>query len=226
MQLVTYNICSCIGADRRFNPARTASVLRSLEADVLALQEVEHRTVEGRDLLDYLAHQTGLTAIPGPIFLRKSMHYGNALLTRVQPLKIRRHDLSVPRYEPRGAIDVELKWQGQRIRVVATHLGLRARERRLQIQKLLSLGLTPEKGRTVLMGDFNEWHPWSPTLRWLRSEFGRFLAPSSFPARYPVLALDRIWLHGYQRLLALETEASSLARVASDHLPLKALVEW
>lgn len=226
MRLVTYNISSCRGTDRRFNPARTASVLRSLKADVLALQEVEHRSVNGQDLLDYLAYQTGLVAIPGPIFLRRSLHYGNALLTRAKVLQIRRHDLSVLRREPRGAIDVDLKWRGQKIRVVATHLGLRSRERRFQIQQLLNLGLTPDGGRTVLMGDFNEWWPWSQTLRWLRREFGRCLSPFSFPACYPIFALDRIWLHGHRRLLTLGVEASSLARVASDHLPLKAVVEW
>ncbi|QBQ56637.1 endonuclease [Nitrosococcus wardiae] len=226
MRLATYNISSCIGADRRFNPARTASVLRSLDADVIALQEVEHQSVNGQDLLDYLAGETGLVAIPGPIFLRKTFHYGNALLTRAKLLQVQRYDLSASWREPRGAIDVDLKWRGQKIRVVATHLGLTIRERKLQIQQLLSLGLTPDEGRTVLMGDFNEWWPWSRALRWLCSAFGQFPAPASFPARYPLLALDRIWLHGHRRLLALEVEASSLTRVASDHLPVKAVVEW
>ncbi|ADJ27899.1 endonuclease/exonuclease/phosphatase family protein [Nitrosococcus watsonii] len=226
MRFATYNISSCIGTDRRFDPARTASVIRSLKADVLALQEVEHRSIKGQDLLDYLAHQTGLRAIPGPIFLRRSLRYGNALLTRTEWLKVQRHELSVPRREPRGAIDVNLKWQGQKIRVVATHLGLSARERSFQVQQLLNLGLTPDGERTVLMGDFNEWWPWSRSLHRLRGEFGCFSNLPSFPGCYPILALDRIWLHGYQRLLALEVETSSLARVASDHLPLKAVVEW
>jgi endonuclease/exonuclease/phosphatase family metal-dependent hydrolase len=66
LTLVTYNIHACIGTDGRFEPARIASVLREMDADVVALQEVDHRHIDGYDLLDYLAAKTGLTAIAGP----------------------------------------------------------------------------------------------------------------------------------------------------------------
>lgn len=226
MRLVTYNIRACIGADHRFDPARIVSILHSLDADVLALQEVEHRPVNDQDLLDYFASQTGLKAIPGPVFLRKAFYYGNALLTRAELLHVRHHDLSVLGREPRGAIDADLSWQGQKIRVVATHLGLNARERRRQIRQLLNLGLTAKGERTILMGDFNEWWPWSRALRSLRNEFGHFPAPTSFSTCYPYLALDRIWLHGHQYLSAWGVEISPLTRIASDHLPLKVAVKW
>lgn len=226
MRVVTYNIHGCIGADRRFDPARTASILCSLNADVLALQEVEHRSVNDQDLLGYFAGQTGLEAIPGPVFLRNEFHYGNALLTRASLLHVRHRDLSVLKREPRGAIDASLSWQGQKIRVIVTHLGLSAQERRWQIQQLLDLGLTAKGDRTILLGDFNEWWPWSRVLRGLRREFGHFPASASFPAYYPCLSLDRIWLYGHQRATAWGVEASPLTRIASDHLPLKAVVEW
>ena len=60
MRLATYNIHACIGADGRFDPGRIARVLRQLDADVLALQEVENHPLGDGELLDYLATETGL----------------------------------------------------------------------------------------------------------------------------------------------------------------------
>ena len=82
----TYNIHAGIGADGHFAPQRIVKVLQEIDADVVALQEVEHHTVDGYDLLDYLAVTTGMTAIAGPTLLRESRHFGNALLTRLAVL--------------------------------------------------------------------------------------------------------------------------------------------
>jgi endonuclease/exonuclease/phosphatase family metal-dependent hydrolase len=112
MKLATYNIHACIGADDRFDPDRTAGVMPQLEADVLALQEVEHHQVEGIDLLEYLATVTGMKPITGPTLLRETRDYGNALLTRLPVLTLNRVDLSLPPHEPRGALDVMLDWHG------------------------------------------------------------------------------------------------------------------
>ena len=109
LTVATYNIHACVGTDGRFDPARTLGVLQELDVDVVALQEVEHHDVEGYDLFDYLAVKTGFTPIAGPNLIRKSRHYGNAILTRLPILTSNPVDLSLPGCEPRGAIDVTRK---------------------------------------------------------------------------------------------------------------------
>jgi endonuclease/exonuclease/phosphatase family metal-dependent hydrolase len=81
---------------------------------------------------------------------------------------------------------------------------------------------------TLLMGDFNEWRPDRPDspLAELEPLFGPFgLSHPSFPSRRPIFALDRIlgWPHGTIHELAVHH--TPLSRVASDHLPVKALID-
>jgi endonuclease/exonuclease/phosphatase family metal-dependent hydrolase len=135
-------------------------------------------------------------------------------------------DLSWRRREPRGAISADLDFgEGRMLKVVATHLGLRPAERREQVERLLELFTWHEQERAVLMGDVNEWFLWGRPLKHLHRYFDRTRAVATFPARRPVLALDRLWTHPGSILRGLEAHATPLARVASDHLPLVASIE-
>ena len=223
--VVTYNIHACVGGDGRFDPERTVEVLKEIDADVVALQEVEHHPVGDSDLLDYMASAVGLSAIAGPTLLRETRGYGNALLTRLPVLAVDRVDLSLPRREPRGALDVTVDWSGQAMRVVATHLGLRPGERRAQIRRLLDLFESGFAGPGVLLGDLNEWLLWGRPLSWLDRHFASSGHPRTYPARFPLFALDRIWVSPDTLLLSVKTHRSPLARMASDHLPLKAMLK-
>ena len=222
MRLATYNIHACIGADGRFDPGRIVRILRQMKADVVALQEVENYPVGKTGLLDYLAAETGMAAFSGPTLLRETRHYGNALLTRLPILSLKRVDLSLQRREPRGAIDALLDWNGQRLQVVATHLGLRPGERRQQVRRLLALYESRPAEICVLLGDLNEWLLWGRPLRWLRRHFAASPQPRTYPARFPLFALDRIWVHPRSALSELAVHNNPLARFASDHLPLVA----
>jgi endonuclease/exonuclease/phosphatase family metal-dependent hydrolase len=124
----------------------------------------------------------------------------------------------------RGAVDADIYCHGTLLRVVATHLGLRAAERRAQISTLLQAFDTAEMP-VILMGDVNEWFVWGRTLRQLVSHFDSVPAPATFPARWPLLALDRIWIRPRHRLVHVQVHASRMARRASDHLPLIAHID-
>ena len=222
LTLATYNIHGCIGRDGIFDPDRILRVLHELEADVIALQEVDSREHRGLQVLQCLAAETGMTPIAGPTLLRHARDYGNAVMTRLKIREIRKLDLSLPLHEPRGALDIDLVCDGVNLQVVATHLGLNPAERRVQMQRLLECFSTKH---CVLMGDLNEWFLWGRPLRWLKGIFGRTLEIPTFPAFFPVFALDRIWVRPMSALIRLEVHHTGLARKASDHLPLKATIE-
>lgn len=226
IRLATYNIHRCIGRDGHCDPERILGVLRELQADVLALQEVESWHYKGVALLEYLSRETGMTAVAGPTLLRGTSAYGNAILSRMPVRDVRRLDLSFPGREPRGALDVDLRCNGTGLQLVATHLGLNPAERRGQVQQLLELFRTNGSHPAVLIGDLNEWFLWGRPLHWLQALFGKTPAPATFPAKCPVFALDRIWVRPQGSLIRVEVHDTPLARRASDHLPLKATVAW
>ena len=244
LTLATYNVHGCVGADGRHDPGRVAAVLAELDADVVALQELAWQPDAALNLLHDLARRLGCHSIAGPTLLRRAGHYGNALLTRWPADAVTRIDLSLAGREPRGALDVRLHAPATDLRVVATHLGLSPRERRLQTKAQVAAlgppldtaaafdvtagpgaGPHPRTPVTVLLGDLNEWFLWGRPLRRLHRHFGATPAPATFPARWPVLALDRIWVEPRARLLQLRRHRTALARQASDHLPLVAQIQ-
>ncbi len=223
----SYNIHRCIGLDGRHDPERVACVIDELDTDVIGLQEVESRLGGTPDThqLNFLAQETGFIAVAGTTILRPDSHYGNALLTRHNVREVRSHDLSVPGREPRGILDVDLDVHGHPLRVLVTHLGLGARERRRQTSMLLKLVAAHGDEPVVVLSDFNEWFPWTRPLRWMHARLGKPPAPNTFPAAWPVIALDRIWASPRANLLNVRCHMSPRARLASDHLPLHAVLD-
>lgn len=225
----SYNIHSCVGwLDRRHAPSRIAAVLQELDCDFYALQEVDNEEGDGEDSmqLEYLSRVLGMAAVPGLRIVRHSGQFGNALLTRLPILSVHRHDLSYSRFEPRGALDVQLDLGHHKLRVIATHLGLSRSERRLQWRHLLqAVATAPAELPTIVLGDMNEWLPSSATLRDAHRILGEPLAPAAFPSFAPFLSLTRIWVRPVGAMTSIEVHRTPLSRRASDHLPVKAVVD-
>ena len=227
LMVASYNIHRGVGLDGRLDIWRIGRVIEQLRADIIGLQEVECQRNDGKNChqLEQLADATGLTAVAGPTIQSHDGHCGNALLTAWPVLTVRRFDLSVHGREPRGALDVDLDIRGKTARVIVTHLGLRGAERRHQAKRLIT-AISEERAEFVIvLSDANEWLPAGRPLRRLHATLGKTRAPRTFPSVLPLLALDRIWVRPQEALLDIRIHKTTPSRIASDHLPLKALID-
>jgi endonuclease/exonuclease/phosphatase family metal-dependent hydrolase len=228
LRVASYNIHSGIGLDRRCSAGRIVSVLKELDCDLYALQEVDNQPGDHEESLqlERFARDLRMEAVPGLRIVRRTGEYGNAILTRLPILNVRRHDLSHSWFEPRGALDVQVEVAGQPLRVIATHLGLSRNERRIQWRALMShLAESPPHTPTILLGDMNEWYRPAATLKEAHRTFGEPPAPVGFPSFAPCLALTRIWVKPRVALQSVTVHRSETSRRASDHLPVRATID-
>jgi len=230
----SYNVHKGVGTDMRRDPARIVEVIREIGGDIVALQEVDRRFGDRKGVLDleYLAQTTGLAPVLLEGRLGRLSHgwHGNLLLFRdAEVLEARA--ITLPGLEPRGAIVADLMVAGKPLRVIAAHLGLLHQSRLLQARRLVEEVEGADGRPTLVMGDLNEWRLGTscslmPLRRGLRAVKRSSLTVPSFPARMPVLPLDRIITCNRAELTSIEPHISPLARQASDHLPIKARLRF
>jgi endonuclease/exonuclease/phosphatase family metal-dependent hydrolase len=227
IRIATYNVHACIGTDGRHDPARVAGVINEIDPDVIALQEfaypvdiaLETRTPVVLTELDRYESALGPTR-------RASEHwFGNVLLTRHPLRDVRRIDLSMERREPRGALAATVDVNGVELHILAAHLGLRVAERRFQIRQILDYLDSVRNTFFVVLGDFNDWLPGRSVVHVLDSRMGKRRGPRSFPVQWPVLRLDRVWVHPKEALRRISVHRSRAARLASDHFPVVAEID-
>ncbi|WGF90601.1 endonuclease/exonuclease/phosphatase family protein [Marinivivus vitaminiproducens] len=223
-RVATYNIHACRGRDQRFDLPRIVDVLAELDADVVALQEVESRAdYSAIDQFEALEEACGLHALPGAVVAGGcGGSYGNMILSRFPAHVVGRIDLAQPGREPRGALEAEIRPENRSsFRFVATHLGLLAAERRAQFAALAD-GLDDRAAPVIIAGDLNEWLPFRRHLRDWRRRFAAGRGQPSFPSGTPLFALDRIFGLGEVAIRRQFVHGSALARIASDHRPVVA----
>jgi endonuclease/exonuclease/phosphatase family metal-dependent hydrolase len=161
----------------------------------------------------------------GPTRKSLTQCFGNALLTRHPIVEVTRLDLSMEQREPRGALAATMNVGGTMIHVLAAHLGLRIRERRFQVRQILDYLDSVRDSLFVVLGDFNDWLPGRSVVHVLDRRLGRPPRPASFPGAWPVVALDRIWVHPKRAMRRIFAHVTATAKVASDHLPVVADID-
>lgn len=220
IRALTWNVHGFVGQDGRFDPDRVLRVIADLKPDIAAVQEVvgPECGVDGFALLrDVIPDAEAMAA---NVNRKIAGIYGQMLLSRLPVCSSRNVDLSVHRREPRRAIDAVVEAPGAPMRVIATHLGLAGRERRHQIGVLCGLIDAYPEVDTLMLGDINDWRRGGFAERRLAPLLGPGTRQRTFPARFPIFPLDRVWFRPQHRLLRAEVVRE--AGMASDHLPMVA----
>ncbi|TSB01732.1 endonuclease/exonuclease/phosphatase family protein [Sphingorhabdus contaminans] len=228
VKVASYNIRKAVGLDQRRNPDRIVRVLKEIDADIIALQEVDRRFGARVSALPLAMLEAETPWMPVPLHFRPAAigWHGNAILVR-KGIEVRHAEpIEMPTLEPRGAVMAELSVAGHALRVIGVHLDLSGLWRRKQVRALLAaIDACPRLMPTVMMGDFNQWSD-SGALSELAFHHHRLVqTPKSFHTARPVARLDRIIVSHEVRVTAADCHVSPLSKQASDHLPIWAAID-
>ncbi len=234
LRVATYNIHKCRGLDRRTDPDRIARVIRDLDADVIALQEILD-VPTGRPEHDQARRMVESLPGYGHCFgENRPLHggaYGNMTLSRLPITFCENYDITWRRRERRGCLrsDIALK-NGVTLHLFNVHLGTGFVERRQQARRLLTGDLLKRNdllGPRIVAGDFNEWTR-GLASRLMGKEF-EAVEPRAFlryartyPGVLPFLHLDHFYYDKHLSLKSYRMHRGRPALIASDHLPIVA----
>jgi endonuclease/exonuclease/phosphatase family metal-dependent hydrolase len=229
LRVATYNIHRCRGMDRRVIPSRIAEVLRDIDADVVAMQEVIGGGPSGQDQAEEIGAALGMGWVMASVRHLRKHHFGNVVMSRFPIVHHSQYDLSWRTCEPRACQRADLELGGgRRLHIYNVHLGTAVLERRYQATRLASYVHDRRvDGPKVILGDFNEWMRGLAT-RTLSSLFesvdlrAHLRRRRTYPGIFPVLHLDHIYYEGLVEVRSVELPRNRKALMASDHLPLVA----
>jgi len=228
LRIATYNIHRSRGLDGRTNPARIAEVIRSIEADVVALQEVVGAGGSSQGHAEEIGALLGMGWVMAPTRHLRGCLFGNVVLSRFPIRHHTQYDLSWKTCEPRCCQRVDLAIDNDTLHLYNVHLGTAFLERRHQAGRLSAIVHDRRIGDPkIVLGDFNEWMKGLATSMLseklqsidLRKHLRR---RRTYPGVFPVLHLDHIYYEGKVEVVKLELPRTRLALMASDHLPLVA----
>ncbi|WP_416423771.1 endonuclease/exonuclease/phosphatase family protein [Pseudomonas sp. App30] len=236
LRLLTVNTHKGFSAlNRTFVLPELREAVRAVSADVVFLQEVlgMHRLHGQRfDNWSDVPQYEFLADSMWPVFAygRNAVYpdgeHGNALLSKFPILSHDNHDISVNGAEQRGLLHSVLAVPGHReVHTVCVHLGLGERQRQRQLQLLAQLlDALPIDAPVIVAGDFNDWRKRADAVLaecGLHEVFAQaYGAPArTFPARLPLLCLDRVYLRNATALTPKVLARKPWSHL-SDHVPL------
>lgn len=225
--------------NRRFVLHELREAIRTCDADVVLLQEVlgEHRDHSTRwerwpehSQYEFLADTLWPAFAYGRNAVYPAGHHGNALLSGYPISHHANHDVSIHRHEKRGLLHCVLQvpeWRAP-LHAICVHLGLFERHRRQQLDLLCDFirQQVPTDAPLLVAGDFNDWRQRAHALLADRAglqevfvtAFGR--AARTFPVRFPLLRLDRIYVRNLQAVRPQVLTGPPWSQL-SDHAPLQ-----
>lgn len=215
--------------------------VRTVSADIVFLQEVlgEHEMLARRHATrwpdephyEFLAHSIWRDYAYGCNAVYPNGHHGNALMSKYSIDRHRNVDVSIENTEKRGLLhcEIPLPLNGPTVHAICVHLGLREAHRKQQMNLLCDLvsGI-PSHEPIVVAGDFNDWRGRSQEVMYACGLKDVFVeqygfAPKTFPAVFPMLRLDRIYVRGVAQSTPFHLPNRPWAHL-SDHAPLAAEV--
>jgi glycerophosphoryl diester phosphodiesterase len=239
VRVVSYNVLGGRNPDDAHDLNRVAEIIRALNPELVALQEVDVRTkrFRGRDLPAELAMLTGMRALFAEAMPFEGGSYGEAVLSRLPVESHQKHSLPArEKSEPRAALELLCRLRAAadspKLRFVGTHLDHQHAEddRLMQAAKLLEIFPDVSSPPSLLAGDFNA-EPSSTALKRLLKKWA-LTWPGDAPATWPAIrsrsAIDHVFAAGpwkvRRAITALDAfpgdaEWKTKLEAASDHLP-------
>ncbi|MFA6015463.1 MAG: endonuclease/exonuclease/phosphatase family protein [Gallionellaceae bacterium] len=239
LSIATYNIHKGFSLfNRRYVIHELRDRLRELNADVMFLQEVQgaHSNIVHQENLphaqhEFLAHELWPHHAYGKNSVYAAGHHGNAILSRYPIVSWHNQDISAHRFESRGVLhcDIQLPGHNVNLHCLCVHLGLFKRGRSVQFKALVERirEEVPEHAPLIIAGDFNDWN--NNARISLEHELGLNEVfqndtgglARSFPAGFPMLRLDRIYVRGLNVKSATVHSKHPWSKI-SDHAALSA----
>jgi endonuclease/exonuclease/phosphatase family metal-dependent hydrolase len=251
IKVLTANIHKGFTAlNRQFVLPELRAAVRSVGADVVFLQEVtgsntRHAKRTGNFVNDphyeYLADSIWTQYAYGRNSIYTHGHHGNAVLSKFPIAHFQNHDISFTQLERRGLLHCELKIPyaesdaeshvQSNLHVICIHLSLLGSHRAKQLAKLCRFidEVVPPLAPLIVAGDFNDWEQSAHAVLAQSANLEEVFviahgkAALTFPARWPLLRLDRMYVRGVASHSPILLPAKPW-RHLSDHAPLAAVV--
>lgn len=231
VRVLSYNILHGATVNNDFDLDKIASVIVSVNPDLVALQEVDFNTkrAQDMDLVTELGYRTGMA----PLFSRAMKYdggeYGEGVLSKYSFERTFNNPLPhSPQHEPRSALEVHVRIEsGDEIIFIGTHLDhTRDQADRVAQAKKLNDLFAHNTTPTILAGDLNS-TPGSDPMKILLERWtdaGSANPQFTFPSSEPRRRIDFVLYLPADRWRVLESRVID-ERIASDHRPLLTVLE-